>query len=270
MAPVRVGDGDRSGGPLKPKLLNGSSEEKKGGKKEKAKYEFVRVVKLCFMMADRFEHYITFEARPRLRVLLLCASKLLFLLDSLRMRERDVTRELGHLVYAPSHNFLRLRNTSLAYIFRLEVDWLTEKMSSNNFTVSSMHGDMPQKGRDGAGDCDTRVLITTYIWARGLDVQQTTVTTEERVRVEVEEQSLTAGSADHHRHRCCRLEKNAHGDEMEAAMREQIETEKRAAAWEEAEKFKHTARYKHEEIKIQAWESVESKTRGGDEEKRGI
>ncbi|KAF7801242.1 microtubule-associated protein futsch [Senna tora] len=34
-----------------------------------------------------------------------------------------------------------------------------------------------------------------------------------------------------------------------------IEFEKRAAAWEEAEKSKHTARYKREEIKIQAWES---------------
>ncbi|EOY27589.1 PREDICTED: titin homolog isoform X2 [Theobroma cacao] len=36
---------------------------------------------------------------------------------------------------------------------------------------------------------------------------------------------------------------------------EQIEYEKRAAAWEEAEKSRHTARYKREEIKIQAWES---------------
>ncbi|WVZ18145.1 hypothetical protein V8G54_005467 [Vigna mungo] len=29
-----------------------------------------------------------------------------------------------------------------------KVDWLTEKMRNNNFTVSSMHGDMPQKERD--------------------------------------------------------------------------------------------------------------------------
>ncbi|XP_022720244.1 uncharacterized protein LOC111278071 isoform X2 [Durio zibethinus] len=36
---------------------------------------------------------------------------------------------------------------------------------------------------------------------------------------------------------------------------EQIEYEKRAAAWEEAEKSKHASRYKCEEIKIQAWES---------------
>ncbi|GAU39692.1 hypothetical protein TSUD_321060 [Trifolium subterraneum] len=56
----------------------------------------------------------------------------------------------------------------------LQVDWLTEKMRNNNFTVSSMHGDMPQKERDAimgefrAGT--TRVLITTDVWARGLDV----------------------------------------------------------------------------------------------------
>ncbi|KAM4101265.1 hypothetical protein ACJW30_05G130800 [Castanea mollissima] len=36
---------------------------------------------------------------------------------------------------------------------------------------------------------------------------------------------------------------------------ERIEYEKRAAAWEDAEKSKHMARYKREEIKIQAWES---------------
>ncbi|KAJ4829028.1 hypothetical protein Tsubulata_047734 [Turnera subulata] len=36
---------------------------------------------------------------------------------------------------------------------------------------------------------------------------------------------------------------------------ERIEFEKRAAAWEEAEKSRHAARYKREEIKIQAWES---------------
>lgn len=29
-----------------------------------------------------------------------------------------------------------------------KVDWLTDKMRQNNFTVSAMHGDMPQKERD--------------------------------------------------------------------------------------------------------------------------
>eukprot|EP00897_Mesotaenium_endlicherianum_P001954 jgi/Mesen1/1787/ME000014S01191 len=58
----------------------------------------------------------------------------------------------------------------------LEVDWLTEKMRNNNFTVSSMHGDMPQKERDAImaefRSGTTRVLITTDVWARGIDVQQ--------------------------------------------------------------------------------------------------
>ncbi|WMV54961.1 hypothetical protein MTR67_048346 [Solanum verrucosum] len=57
-----------------------------------------------------------------------------------------------------------------------KVDWLTNKMRENNFTVSSMHGDMPQKERDAImaefRGGTTRVLITTDVWARGLDVQQ--------------------------------------------------------------------------------------------------
>lgn len=56
------------------------------------------------------------------------------------------------------------------------MDWLTDKMRQNNFTVSSMHGDMPQKERDAIMEefrkGETRVLITTDVWARGLDVQQ--------------------------------------------------------------------------------------------------
>ena len=31
---------------------------------------------------------------------------------------------------------------------RRKVDWLTEKMRSVNFTVASMHGEMPQQERD--------------------------------------------------------------------------------------------------------------------------
>jgi hypothetical protein len=56
------------------------------------------------------------------------------------------------------------------------VDWLTERMHSNNFTVSAMHGDMPQQERDAImaefRNDATRVLITTDVWAQGLDVQQ--------------------------------------------------------------------------------------------------
>ena len=55
-----------------------------------------------------------------------------------------------------------------------KVDWLTEKMREANFTVSSMHGDMPQKERDAImqdfRQGNSRVLLTTDIWARGIDV----------------------------------------------------------------------------------------------------
>jgi ATP-dependent RNA helicase len=57
-----------------------------------------------------------------------------------------------------------------------KVDWLTEQMRASNFTVASMHGDMPQKERDAImqefRQGTSRVLITTDIWARGIDVQQ--------------------------------------------------------------------------------------------------
>merc|ERR1712235_136825 len=57
-----------------------------------------------------------------------------------------------------------------------KVDWLTDKMREANFTVSAMHGDMPQKERDAImkefRSGQSRVLITTDVWARGIDVQQ--------------------------------------------------------------------------------------------------
>ena len=57
-----------------------------------------------------------------------------------------------------------------------KVDWLTERMRAAHFTVSAIHGDMPQKERDAImGEFRggaTRVLITTDILGRGIDVQQ--------------------------------------------------------------------------------------------------
>jgi ATP-dependent RNA helicase len=59
---------------------------------------------------------------------------------------------------------------------RVKVDWLTDKMRKANFTVASMHGDMPQNEREeimqSFRNGENRVLITTDVWARGIDVQQ--------------------------------------------------------------------------------------------------
>ena len=59
---------------------------------------------------------------------------------------------------------------------RRKVDWLTDNMTQKDFTVSSMHGDMDQRERDiimrEFRSGSSRVLITTDLLARGIDVQQ--------------------------------------------------------------------------------------------------
>jgi len=59
---------------------------------------------------------------------------------------------------------------------RRKVDWLKNEMTQANFAIVAMHGDMPQEERDSvmkkfrAGEF--RVLVTTDVWARGIDVSQ--------------------------------------------------------------------------------------------------
>jgi len=59
---------------------------------------------------------------------------------------------------------------------RRKVDWLTQQMHAKDFTVSAMHGDMDQKEREVImrefRSGSSRVLITTDLLARGIDVQQ--------------------------------------------------------------------------------------------------
>lgn len=70
-------------------------------------------------------------------------------------------------------------NITQAVIFcntRRKVDWLTDKMRARDHTVSSTHGDIGQKERDVILNefrtGSSRVLITTDLLARGIDVQQ--------------------------------------------------------------------------------------------------
>ncbi|TPX33318.1 hypothetical protein SmJEL517_g03770 [Synchytrium microbalum] len=59
---------------------------------------------------------------------------------------------------------------------RRKVDWLTQKMVEREFTISAMHGEMTQSERDVImkefRSGSSRVLITTDLLARGIDVQQ--------------------------------------------------------------------------------------------------
>jgi translation initiation factor 4A len=59
---------------------------------------------------------------------------------------------------------------------RRKVEWLSDKMSERDFTVSKMHADMTQQEREQVmrefRSGSTRVLISTDLLARGIDVQQ--------------------------------------------------------------------------------------------------
>jgi len=59
---------------------------------------------------------------------------------------------------------------------RQKTEWLQEKMASRDFTVSCMHGDMEMSNRQlimrEFRSGSSRVLITTDLLARGIDVQQ--------------------------------------------------------------------------------------------------
>lgn len=59
---------------------------------------------------------------------------------------------------------------------RRKVDWLTRKLKKNDFMVSSIHSELSQHERNEImkqfRSGETRILITTDLLARGIDVQQ--------------------------------------------------------------------------------------------------
>ena len=73
-------------------------------------------------------------------------------------------------------------NINQAVIFcntKKKVDWLTQKMRERDFTISSTHADTSQSERDVVmtefRSGSSRVLITTDLLARGIDVYQVSV-----------------------------------------------------------------------------------------------
>lgn len=59
---------------------------------------------------------------------------------------------------------------------RRKVEWLTEELTKNKFTVSAIHADLDQRERDTIMQefrtGSSRILISTDLLARGIDVQQ--------------------------------------------------------------------------------------------------
>jgi len=98
-------------------------------------------------------------------------------LEGIRQFYVDVEREDWKLdTLCDLYETLTITQAVIFCNTRRKVDWLTEKMHSRDFTVSAMHGDMDQKERDVImrefRSGSSRVLITTDLLARGIDVQQ--------------------------------------------------------------------------------------------------
>ena len=60
-----------------------------------------------------------------------------------------------------------------------KVEWLKENLEKNNFTITCIHSKMTQQERDDIvkefRDGKTRLLLTTDLLARGIDVQQVSI-----------------------------------------------------------------------------------------------
>eukprot|EP00339_Tiarina_fusa_P018499 CAMPEP_0117039788 /NCGR_PEP_ID=MMETSP0472-20121206/27894_1 /TAXON_ID=693140 ORGANISM="Tiarina fusus, Strain LIS" /NCGR_SAMPLE_ID=MMETSP0472 /ASSEMBLY_ACC=CAM_ASM_000603 /LENGTH=402 /DNA_ID=CAMNT_0004750359 /DNA_START=27 /DNA_END=1235 /DNA_ORIENTATION=- len=98
-------------------------------------------------------------------------------LDGIKQFYIDVGREEFKLeTLCDLYETLTITQAIIYCNTRRKVDWLTEQMQAHDFTVSSMHGDMDQRERDlimrEFRSGSTRVLITTDLLARGIDVQQ--------------------------------------------------------------------------------------------------
>lgn len=98
-------------------------------------------------------------------------------LEGIKQFYVDVTREDWKLdTLCDLYETLTITQAVIFCNTRRKVDWLTEQMHAKDFTVSAMHGDMEQKERDVImrefRSGSSRVLITTDLLARGIDVQQ--------------------------------------------------------------------------------------------------
>jgi translation initiation factor 4A len=75
--------------------------------------------------------------------------------------------------------FTKLSQSMIFCSSKRRVDWLKKKLEDNKFTVSAIHSDMSQNERDDImkyfRSGNTRILISTDLLSRGIDIQQTSL-----------------------------------------------------------------------------------------------
>eukprot|EP01036_Dinobryon_divergens_P032856 gene32855-42535_t len=85
---------------------------------------------------------------------------------------------------------------------RRRVEWLAEKMRSNDYTVSAIHGDLEQRDRESIlrqfRSGSSRVLISTDILARGIDVQQVSLVINYDLPLDIENYLHRIGRSGRH------------------------------------------------------------------------
>ena len=101
----------------------------------------------------------------------------MFLLPGNTMTNLLFCFKFSQSLYYTISSFLFCFNlTNTNTILTPQVDWLTKEMNSREFTVSALHGDQEQNDRNTImkefRSGSSRVLITTDLLARGIDVQQ--------------------------------------------------------------------------------------------------
>jgi len=136
--------------------------------------EDIQVVLLSATMPEEVLEVTKRFMRDPIRILV---KKEELTLEGIRQFYVDVEREDWKLdTLCDLYETLTITQAVIFCNTRRKVDWLTEKMHGRDFTVSAMHGDMDQKERDVImrefRSGSSRVLITTDLLARGIDVQQ--------------------------------------------------------------------------------------------------
>ena len=134
----------------------------------------IQVVLLSATMPSEVLEVTTRFMRDPIRILV---KKEELTLEGIRQFYVSVEREEWKLdTLCDLYETLTITQAMIFVNTRRKVEWLTEKMHARDFTCSAIHADLDQKERElimrEFRSGSSRVLITTDVLARGIDVQQ--------------------------------------------------------------------------------------------------
>ena len=97
-------------------------------------------------------------------------------LEGIKQFYIDVESEFNKFeVMSELYHTLTIAQSMIYCSTKRKVEWLTEKLEEKGFPISKIHGDMTQETRDRImgqfRNGKTRILITTDLLARGIDIQ---------------------------------------------------------------------------------------------------